>query len=214
VPLATPESPALAGLARQLAESATLRWWREAAPEQADLAAVSIATSPHLDTQASRLEESSGWETLPTQFQWSLLDTADSQPFVASVLNKSARSAGRSGVTADPAIPARVRSIVTPRDWVQICRTYPQAIAPAEKDYWQDWLSGMVKERIATVVVPDWEALRRDWDALYLSPWGYATCEGRVIQAGGDWFFLVGWEPCMLLMFPPKSAPSAPFGAI
>lgn len=52
----------------------------------------------------------------------------------------------------------------------------------------------------AEVVLPDWEGLKREWDAIYLSPWGYATCEARLIKDHGESFFLVGWEPCRLLV--------------
>jgi hypothetical protein len=72
--------------------------------------------------------------------------------------------------------------------------------APAQKDYWEDWLSRIDGTTPAEVVLPDWEGLKREWDAIYLSPWGYATCEARLIKDHGESFFLVGWEPCRLLV--------------
>jgi hypothetical protein len=73
-------------------------------------------------------------------------------------------------------------------------------VLPSQKDYWEDWFSQMDGTPSSDVILPDWEALRRDLDAIYLSPWGYATCEARLITDRSESFFLVGWEPCMLLL--------------
>ncbi|MGH2768852.1 MAG: hypothetical protein ACRDIF_07855 [Actinomycetota bacterium] len=90
-------------------------------------------------------------------------------------------------------------SILGPEDWIRACRTFPRAFDPTLKDYWDDWLSRMGKDPLAPVILPDWGALRKLWDAVYSSPWAYATCEAHLIEDGDERFFLVGGEPCLLL---------------
>jgi hypothetical protein len=73
-------------------------------------------------------------------------------------------------------------------------------VRPSQKSYWEDWFNRMDGTPPSEVILPDWEALKRDLDAICLSPWGYATCEARLIKDEGESFFLVGWEPSMLLL--------------
>jgi hypothetical protein len=143
----------------------------------------------------------SGWESLPNGVPWGVLDTPDSAPFVSALFNNKYRRETVSSILhIDGDSAPRTWSILGPSDWVWLCRTYPRPVHPSQKDYWEDWFRQMDGTPPTEVILPDWEALRRDLDAIYLSPWGYATCEARLIRDQGESFFLVGWEPCMLLL--------------
>ncbi|MGH2768851.1 MAG: hypothetical protein ACRDIF_07850, partial [Actinomycetota bacterium] len=56
--------------------------------------------APEADSPSS-MDESGGWETGPRELFWSLLDTPDSAPFVASLLEKFYRPERHRIIRAD-----------------------------------------------------------------------------------------------------------------
>ncbi|HEY4938757.1 MAG TPA: hypothetical protein VIJ69_06980 [Actinomycetota bacterium] len=196
-PFSPPVDPELVALAELLAASPRFRWWREALPDGS--VPVRSITGQESGTGLGP-EIESGWESLPNGVPWGVLDTPESAPFISALFGNKYRHETVSSILQ---VDGRTWPIRGPGDWVRLCRSYPRPVHPSQKDYWEDWLSRMDGTPPAEVVLPDWEALKKDWDAVYLSPWGYATCEGRLLKEHGESFFLVGWEPCMLLLHGP-----------
>jgi hypothetical protein len=87
--------------------------------------------------------------------------------------------------------PPRVLEIDGPEAWVELVRTYPLDVTWSRR---QDWYR--VTGTDSTWLIPDWEAVSRDFDAVHVSVLAYlATATRRLEVAPGAATILSGWDP-------------------
>ena len=85
----------------------------------------------------------------------------------------------------------RTYEIRTEDDWAQLCRTFPLDVTASRRD---DWFQ--VTGRDGRWVIPDWELVSREWDAVHLTVLGYLACAGRALTVDSDTASLIaGWDP-------------------
>ena len=85
----------------------------------------------------------------------------------------------------------RTYEIRTGDDWAQLCRAFPLEVTASRR---HDWFQ--VTGRDGRWVIPDWERVSREWDAVHLSVLGYLACAGRALTMDSDTASLIaGWDP-------------------
>lgn len=90
----------------------------------------------------------------------------------------------------DATRPARVYEITGPGRWVDLVGRYPLDVTRACHDSWQhlaDWDGAWL--------IPDFEALASDYDAIHLTVTGYLVTAGRALPVEGAHTLLAGWDP-------------------
>lgn len=84
---------------------------------------------------------------------------------------------------------ARVLEVDGPDVWADLCRRYPSPVFTSP-----DWHRATGRD--GRWLVPDWDAVARDVDAVHLTVAGYLTTAGRVVEVGdGVASVLAGWSP-------------------
>lgn len=71
----------------------------------------------------------------------------------------------------------RVFEIASAEDWTALCREYPRDVTVTRRG---EWSSATGRDR--RWVIPDWEHVARDWDAVHLQPLAYLSSAGRVLE--------------------------------
>ena len=89
-----------------------------------------------------------------------------------------------------PQSEVRVYEIAEPSDLVDLVARYPLPMDRARRHDWYrttgcrgPWL------------IPDWAAIRQDYDAVHLTVLGYLAAAGRPLPVGDHYTMLAGWEP-------------------
>jgi hypothetical protein len=86
---------------------------------------------------------------------------------------------------------ARVYEITGPQDWTSLVGRYPLEVTKAR---WHDWFK--VTGRAGTWLIPDYEGMAADYDAVHLTVAAYLTTAGRALPVSGDAAtMLAGWDP-------------------
>ncbi len=97
----------------------------------------------------------------------------------------------------------RVLELRAAEDWAALCRAHPLDVSASRR---HDWFR--VTDRDGAWVLPDWQAVSAEWDAVHLSVSAYLALAGRVIPIDGERASLIaGWSPdtTFWLTEPPRS---------
>ncbi|MCK6095797.1 hypothetical protein KZX06_10350 [Micrococcus sp. EYE_162] len=99
------------------------------------------------------------------------------------------------GAEAATVIPVqgagRTYEIHAPGDWVRLCREFPLEVSASRR---HDWYR--VTGRSGRWVIPDWEQVASEWDAVHLTTMGYLSSATRALSVDADAAtVLAGWGP-------------------
>lgn len=76
-------------------------------------------------------------------------------------------------------------------DWISLCRAHPLDVTASRR---HDWFR--TTGRDGRWVIPDWQQVAGEWDAVHLTAAGYLHTAGRALQVGRDTAsVLAGWDP-------------------
>lgn len=92
-------------------------------------------------------------------------------------------------------IPVRgvgtVLEINGPEDWVRLCRKHPLDVTASRR---HDWFR--VTGRDGRWVIPDWEQVAREWDAIHLTVLGYLSSATQAFPVDTERSTVLGgWDP-------------------
>ncbi|MCC3293087.1 hypothetical protein LJ756_00430 [Arthrobacter sp. zg-Y411] len=85
----------------------------------------------------------------------------------------------------------RTFEIRSEEDWVLLCRRFPLEVSASRR-----WVWLRTTGREGRWVIPDWELVAREWDAVHLTVPGYLSCAGRALavdERTGS--VIAGWDP-------------------
>ncbi|MBM7781763.1 hypothetical protein [Arthrobacter tumbae] len=81
--------------------------------------------------------------------------------------------------------------IRTADDWVALCRKYPLEVTASRR---HDWFK--TTGRNGRWVLPDWERVADEWDAVHLTGLGYLSSAGQALPVDSDTSSVIaGWDP-------------------
>lgn len=174
------EGPRLRPLARAILARPEAAWWFAPVDRRAQL----IAVHPHAPIPAGGVPTS--WERYAQKPAWGLV-TSTAFNGISAMLVGADACVGDLGPLRLPAarellvVPAhaRVYEVDGPRAWRRLCLTYP---APEPGG-----LAG-------GLVVPDFLAVARDWDAVHLSMGGLLTSDQIRLDGPEGATELLGWD--------------------
>ncbi|MDO2935398.1 hypothetical protein Q2T94_13880 [Paeniglutamicibacter sulfureus] len=76
-------------------------------------------------------------------------------------------------------------------DWVSLCRIHPLEVTASRR---HDWFR--CTGRDGPWVIPDWERVAQEWDAVHLTTQGYLGLAGRALDVDTDTASVIaGWDP-------------------
>ena len=85
----------------------------------------------------------------------------------------------------------RTFEIRTAEDWISLCRAYPLEVTASRR---YDWFQTTGRE--GRWVIPDWEQVAAEWDAVHLTVLGYLSSATRALQVDADTASVIaGWDP-------------------
>jgi hypothetical protein len=85
----------------------------------------------------------------------------------------------------------RTLEIGTADDWISLCRSFPLEVTASRR---HDWFR--VTGRHGRWVIPDWEQVAGEWDAVHLSVLGYLTGATRPLTVDAETATVIaGWAP-------------------
>ena len=142
------------------------------------------------NTRADEVEEgrryaSGSWWSIPVR----LLGTISRLPVGLDLVEDAP---GWREATAIPVRgEGRTYEIRTADDWVQLCRAFPLEVTASRR---HDWFQ--VTGRDGRWVIPDWQRVAGEWDAVHLTVLGYLACAGRALAVDSDTGSVIaGWDP-------------------
>lgn len=76
-------------------------------------------------------------------------------------------------------------------DWISLCRKYPLDVTASRR---HDWFR--TTGRDGRWVIPDWEDVASEWDAVHLTVLGYLNGATRALEVDGQTATVIaGWDP-------------------
>ncbi|WP_255771104.1 hypothetical protein [Pseudarthrobacter sulfonivorans] len=85
----------------------------------------------------------------------------------------------------------RTLEIRTPGDWTNLCQRFPLDVTASRR---HDWFR--TTGRDGRWVIPDWERVADEWDAVHLTVLGYLSGAGRALPVSpGTATVIAGWDP-------------------
>lgn len=85
----------------------------------------------------------------------------------------------------------RILEIKSGEDWADLCRAFPMEVTASRR---HDWYR--VTGRDGKWVIPDWEQVAQQWDAVHLTTLGYLSAATRLIDIDGQRATVIaGWGP-------------------
>lgn len=219
--LAAPEvRSALLPVARAIASAPSVRWWSSPVDLDAQVAAtthpggevpeVRPVAEVLAEERAKTLDDERRSRKRPADptapfsgFWWStpsrhLVNSTRARP-VALGLCLEEDSFGPEWAwcrSVRPTGEPRVYEITGPRDWCELAERYPMEVTLARR---HDWFR--VTGLTGRWVIPDWEAVAADHDAVHLTLTGYLTTAGRALPVGDARTVLAGWDPDQTFWF-------------
>lgn len=77
------------------------------------------------------------------------------------------------------------------QDWISLCRDFPLEVTASRRHEWF-----RATGRDGRWVIPDWEQVAGEWDAVHLTPWCYLRWAGRVVPVDTDTASMIaGFDP-------------------
>lgn len=155
-----------------------LRNWRQNERAEEVQAARDRPSDPHAPW-------SGWWWSLPR----GLLRTVGHVPAALSLVEDSL---GWVEATAIPVRGAgRTLEVRTPDDWTALCRRFPLEVTASRR---HDWFN--TTGRHGRWLIPDWEQVAAEWDAVHLTVFGYLRGAGRALQVDTHTATVIaGWDP-------------------
>jgi hypothetical protein len=100
---------------------------------------------------------------------------------------------GWTSATVEHLLPqpgVRVYEVDGPVAWAELVARYPLSVTDSRRhDWWK------ITRRSGGWLLPDYEALAVDYDAVHLSVCGYLSSAGRALDVGGAASVIAGWDP-------------------
>ncbi len=85
----------------------------------------------------------------------------------------------------------RTLEVCTAEGWLALCRHYPLDVTASRR---HDWFR--TTGRHGRWVIPDWEKVAAEWDAVHLTVLGYLSAAGRALAVDADTATVIaGWDP-------------------
>ncbi|WP_320538181.1 hypothetical protein [Pseudarthrobacter sp. IC2-21] len=85
----------------------------------------------------------------------------------------------------------RTLEVRSPRDWTSLCSAFPLDVTASRR---HDWFR--TTGRDGRWVIPDWERVAEEWDAVHLTVLGYLSGAGRALPVSpGTATVIAGWDP-------------------
>jgi len=158
--------------------AAVLRRWTNEQREDEETSARERPADPHANWSGS-------WWSVPQQLLETRADPLDALQLVEDALDREV-------ATVIPVRGAgRIREIGSTDDWADLCREYPMEVTASRR---HDWFR--VTGRDGRWLIPDWERVAQDWDAVHLSTWGYLCSATMLIDVDGEHATVIaGWGP-------------------
>lgn len=131
----------------------------------------------------------SNWTGSWWSFPLGLVGTVSRIP---AALNLIEDSLGWLDATTIPVRGAgRTYEIRTGEDWIALCRKFPLDVTASRRN---DWFH--VTGRDGRWLIPDWERVAGEWDAVHLTVAGYLSSAGRALDVDEEWASVIaGWDP-------------------
>ena len=210
---------ALEPVARLVADAAETAWWSTplAVDDQHSVQWTDASSRP-LPAPASAVERLARWKahTLADERRaserpadvtalyggewWStpahaeLITTTRGLPGLGAVKLRLVEDGfGWTGADVTPLRPlaaTRTFEITGPDAWVELAGRYPLEVTLSRRHEW--W---QVTGRDGGWVIPDWQAVASDFDAVHLTVAGYLITAGRALPVGEAATMLAGWGP-------------------
>jgi hypothetical protein len=129
------------------------------------------------------------WSGTWWSFPQGLLQTVGQIPAGLSLIEDAM---GEEHATVIPVRGAgRTFEVTLEEDWVRLCREYPLDVTASRR---HDWFRTTGRE--GSWVIPDWERVAEDWDAVHLPVLGYLRCAGRALRIDAERASVIaGWSP-------------------
>ncbi|KQQ20967.1 hypothetical protein ASF48_10460 [Rathayibacter sp. Leaf299] len=124
---------------------------------------------------------------------WSLpLRLLQTQSRIEDLLELVEDSAGLDAATVIPVVGGgRTLEIGSAADWAELCRAHPAEVTASRR---HDWYRVTGWE--GRWLIPDWQRVAADWDAVHLTTLGYLSAATRLIPVGDDHGSVIaGWAP-------------------
>lgn len=156
----------------------TLRQWGETERAEEQLAARERSCDPHANWSGT-------WWSIPH----GLIRTVGQIPAGLDLIEDSF------GYDQAVAIPVRgigkTLEVRTAEDWIALCRTFPLEVTASRR---HDWFN--TTGRDGRWVIPDWEQVAAQWDAVHLTVMGYLNAATRALKIDNDTASVIaGWDP-------------------
>ena len=157
--------------------AALATWTREVAEDEARWAQVQDS-SPHSPTTGT-------WWSVP-------LSTLETRGTVEAALDLVEDSFGWAAATFIPVSGSgSMFEVASAEDWAKLCREYPVEVTASRR---HDWFR--VTGRDGRWVIPDWERVADDWDAVHLTALGYFSSATQLIEVDDRFASIIaGWAP-------------------
>lgn len=157
--------------------SALATWTREIAEEE-ERSARDYLSDPHTRWSGT-------WWSMP-------LATLETRGTVDAALELVEDSFGWTAATFIPVSGfGSVFEIMSAEDWAELCRKYPVEVTASRR---HDWFR--VTGREGRWVIPDWERVADDWDAVHLTTLGYFSSATQLIEVDDRFASIIaGWAP-------------------
>ncbi|WP_137723711.1 hypothetical protein [Prescottella subtropica] len=198
---------ALRGVAEHVTASPSTDWFTESRrPEQWAIAWHADRTWPPLPTNPqhtlqqwardTRVEEEHAAHNphaFDTGHWWSMpLGLVTTVGHLPETLNLVEDGFGWEGATTIPVRGSgRTFEVRSPDDWIVLCRTYPLEVTASRGP---DWFRAT--GRSGRWVIPDWERVATEWDAVHLTPLAYLSGATRALPVDADTATVIaGWDP-------------------
>jgi hypothetical protein len=104
-----------------------------------------------------------------------------------------------------PRTTPRVYEITGPEAWAALVGRYARDVTLSRR---HDWWNVTGKD--ARWVLPDWQAVATDLDAVHLTVGGYLATAGRALPVGDAFTMLAGWNPDETYWFTDILEPAGP----
>ncbi|HEY0259075.1 MAG TPA: hypothetical protein VGC18_04425 [Lacisediminihabitans sp.] len=191
---------------RAMGAAARLAAWSEATMHDEDRSTRERPTDP------TAAYSGAWWSKPPTALTHTTRDLGSLGPaglwLVEDGLGWAGAVVGRVTAPQD----ARVYEIEDAAAWVRLCRSYPLEVTASRR---HDWYR--VTGRIGDWVIPDWERVARDFDAVHLTVAAYLSTAGRAaVIDDATASVIAGWNPdeTYWLTDPTGTADEAPSGQV